>query len=133
MSKTRFDILASAAQTATGQGGQISVAGIKSLGLFVDVTNVSGTLSALYLQGSSDGGTTWYDLLAEASVILTSGSTAATSSTSWGRNINIDAMSSGAVRKIWASYPRCFGDYVRAAWVLSGTSATFSVKGIGEN
>lgn len=133
MSKTRFDILASAAQTATGQGGGISVSGIKNLAIFADITSVSGSLTSLYLQGSSDGNTTWYDLLAEASVCLTSGATAGTSTT-WQRNIGPINMTTGQVMKAMAIY-KVFGDTVRAAWTISGSgpSITFSVKGIGEN
>lgn len=134
MSKTRFDILASAAQTATGQGGGISVSGIKNLALFAEATSVSGSLSTIYLQGSSDGGTTWFDMLAETALNLTSG-TAAGTSTTWVRNILIDVtLGTGNIRKVMATY-RIFGDYVRAAWHISGSgaSSTFYVKGIGEN
>lgn len=131
MSKTRFDILASAAQTATAQSSAVSVAGIKNLALFVDVTTVSASVSAIYLQGSSDGGTSWYDLLAESYCQTTSGVTV--TSGTWSRNIAV-ALTTGDVRKIWADY-KVFGDYIRAAWVLagSGPSMTLSVKGIGEN
>ena len=133
MSKTRFDILASAAQSATGQGGAISVSGIKNLFLAVDVTSVSGSLTAIYLQSSSDGGTTWFDLLCATKCCLTSGSgTTTTGSTV--RNVMSDALTTGNIQKIAATYA-IIGDYVRAAWVISGSgpAVTFSVKGIGEN
>lgn len=132
MSSTRLELLAAAAQTATGQGGGISVSGLRELALVVDVTVVSASLTALYLQSSSDGGTTWFDLLAESFVTTTSSGTATTSST-WARNI-ISNQTTGAVMKCLAQY-KTFGDYVRAAWVIagSGPSCTFSVKGIGKN
>lgn len=133
MSKTRFEILASAAQTATGQGGGISVSGIKALLLCVDVTSVSGSLSSVYLQGSSDGGTTWFDLLAATKCCLTSGSGTTTTGSNI-RNVMSDALTTGNVQKIAATYA-IFGDLVRAGWTISGSgpSCTFSVKGIGEN
>ena len=133
MSKTRFELLASAAQTATGQGSGISVGGIKNLALCVDITSVSGSMTSLYLQASSDGGTTWYDLLSEAYVMFTSGAVAGTSGT-WTRNIVSATLTTGQIQRAQAIY-KVFGDYIRAAWHISGSgpSCTFSVKGIGEN
>src|SRR5258706_5836752 len=61
-----FTLIASAAQTATAQGGSVSVAGIKELIVFATCTaSSSPTALDLYLQSSSDGGTTWYDLTAD--------------------------------------------------------------------
>jgi hypothetical protein len=132
MSSTRLELLASAAQTASAQGGAIAVGNLRELALCVDVTSVSGSLTAVWLQASSDGGTTWYDLLAEAYANSTSSGTATTSGT-WARNV-IANQSTGAVLKSYALY-KTFGDYVRAAWVIagSGPSCTFSVKGVGKN
>jgi len=133
MSKTRFELLASAAQSATGQGSGISVSGIKAMLVCVDVTSVSGSCTAIYMQSSSDGGTTWFDLLAATKCCLTSGSgTTTTGSTV--RNIMSDALTTGNVQKIAATY-NSFGDYVRAAFVISGSgpAVTFSVKAVGEN
>jgi hypothetical protein len=132
MSKTRFDILAAAAQSATGQGGGISVSGIKSMALAIDVTCSTGTLTGIYLQGSSDGGTTWFDMLAATSSWLTSGAGSGTT----GSNIKVLAanLQTGNVAKIWATYS-IMGDYIRAAWGISGAapSVTIGMKGIGEN
>lgn len=133
MSSTRFDLAASAAQTATGQGGAISVGALKEMAIMVDVTTVSGSLTSIYLQSSSDAGTTWFDLLAEAKTCLTSGA-GTTTTGSWVRNVMSDALTTGNVQKIWATY-RGFGDFVRAAWVISGSgpACTFSVKAVGKN
>jgi hypothetical protein len=132
MSKTRFDILASAAQTATGQGGAISVSGIKNLALAVDITCQTGTLTGVYLQGSSDGGTTWFDLLATTSCWLTSG--AGVGTTGGPTKVLAGNLLTGNVAKVWANY-QIIGDYVRAAWGISGAApwVTIGVKGIGEN
>ena len=132
MSSTRLELAASAAQTATGQGGAIAVGNLRELALCVEVTVVSASLTCVYLQSSGDGGTTWYDLLAEAYSNLTSSGTAGTSGT-WTRNV-VANLSTGAIMKAYGIY-KAFGDYVRAAWVIagSGPSCTFSVKGIGKN
>lgn len=132
MSKTRFSILASAIQTATAQGGAISVGGIKNLWCAVDVTSVSGSLTAVYLQGSSDGGTSWFDLLAESYAYLTSSGTGGTSGT-YSRNF-VYNLTTGTVQKAAAVY-RAFPDNIRAAFVIagSGPSCTFSLTGVGEN
>jgi hypothetical protein len=135
MSSTRQEILASAAQTATAQGSGIAVGNLKELGLAVEVTNVSASLSAVYLQGSSDGGTTWYDLLCDSFVNLTSGASTGTTG-SYARNVVAD-LTTGAVQKAFASYGKttAFGDFVRLAWVIagSGPSCTFSARIIGKN
>lgn len=132
MAKTRFDILASAAQTATGQGGGISVSGVKALFLAVDITSVSGSLTSIYLQGSSDGSTTWFDLLSDTFCILTSGAGGGTTG-SFSRNLTAN-LTTGQIMKIAATYSK-FGDYIRAAWTIagSGPSVTMSFKAIGEN
>lgn len=133
MSSTRLELLASAAQTATGQGGGISVAGIRELALCVDITSVSGSLSCIYLQTSSDGGTTWYDILTEAFVHLTTGTGGGTTG-SWARNVGPVNMTTGQIAKAYARFAM-FGDYIRAAWTISGSgpSCTFSVKAIGKS
>lgn len=132
MSSTRFDLLASAAQTATAQGSGISVGNLKEMAICVDVTSVSGSLGAIYLQGSSDGGTTWFDLLCDAFVNLTSGPSSGTTGSN-ARNV-VSSLTTAAIIKAFGKYSN-FGDYVRAAWVISGSgpSCTFSVKAIGKN
>jgi hypothetical protein len=132
MSKTRFEILAAAAQTATGQGGGISVSGIKSMLVAVDITASTGTLTSVYLQGSSDGGTTWFDLLCTSFCIFTSGSGGGTTG-SYSRNLTTN-LATGQIQKIAATYA-VVGDYIRAAWTANGSapSISMSVKAIGEN
>lgn len=142
MSKTRFEIQASAAQVATGNGGGIPVAGIKAMAVYADVTNASGTLT-IFLQSSVDGGTTWFDLMHDGSLALAATAAEGThthpaissgsgTNTGGGRNI---ASSITATGKFYAKYAAAIGDMVRAAWVISGGSPTFtfSVKAIGEN
>lgn len=148
MSKTRFEILASAAQTAVAQGSGIAVSGIKNLLVMVDVTVCSASLS-VWMQGSSDGGTTWADIpfdwcLENAVTTHTEGrhfwpgvnstSTTGNNNVAFEGTRNMIDRASSATRRVMAKYTT-FGDYVRAAWNVSGSGATstFSVKGIGEN
>lgn len=141
MSKVRFDIQTSAAQTATGNGGGTSVSGIKALAVFADVSNASGTLT-LFLQSSSDGGNTWFDLMHDGVLALAATAAEGThshpaissgSGTNTGGARNI-ASSITATGKFYAKYAGAIGDLVRPAWVISGGSPTFtfSVKAIGE-
>lgn len=146
MSKTAFSILASAAQTATAQGGAISVAGIKALAVVVDVTASSGSLS-VFLQSTMDG-TNWSDIpfdlcLQNAPTTVTEGRrliAGVNTTQSTGNNLGdagcrniIDGQVSGA-RRAFARYT-IFGNSIRAAFAISGSGPThtFSVLGIGEN
>jgi len=131
---TRFDLLASAQQSATGNGGAISVSGIKEMVVYVAVTAKSGTTPVLdlWLQGSSDGGTTWFDLTHESS--LTDASSSATEGAVQTNKRDIVPGLSDALGSFSAKYS-IFGDFVRVRWVLSGTGGptyTFSVKAVGK-
>ena len=129
---TRFELLASGAQTATAQGSAISTSGIREMIVYVSCTTSSApTRLDVYLQSSSDGGTTWYDLPAEAQMLTAAAGTDITSTNVVRRNILDNQTCASAVKAV-AKYT-VFGDYVRAAWVISGTSFTFGVKAIGKN
>jgi hypothetical protein len=129
---TRFEILASAAQTATAQGGAISVSGIKELIVYATCTASSApTRLDVYLQSSSDGGTTWYDLPHESEMATASAGTDVTANTNK-RNVLDNVTTCASAVKAVARYTN-FGDQVRAAWVISGTSFTISVKAVGKN
>lgn len=127
-----FQLIAPAAQTATGQGGGVAVAGITEMLVVVNVTAVSGTTPTLsvYLQSSSDGGTTWYDLPHGGSLILSSVAQQGAVEPSGNRNIISGAT---GTLKAAARYV-VFGQYVRAAWAIGGTtpSFTFEVDAIGK-
>ncbi len=132
---TPLALLASAAQTATGQGGAIPAAGIRELVVMVDLTAVSGTNPrlSLYLQSTRDGGTTWFDLPHDGAIVLSSGATEGISEPRGKRNILSDA---SATLKATAQYEGAFGNSIRVAWVISGTGSptfTFQVDGIGKN
>ena len=129
---TRFEVLASATQTATAQGGAISVAGLRELTVYATCTaSTTPTQLDVYLQSSSDGGVTWYDLTAD--VVQTTNTAAAETAAVANQRDVLQAVTTCATAvKAFAKYT-VFGDQVRAAWVLTGTNFTFSVKAVGKN
>lgn len=130
---TRVELLASAAQIATGNGGGIAVGNLKELTVYVDLTAISGTAPLLdvWLQSSSDGGTNWYDMLYEAGSMDAAANAVPGSSSTWSRDVLSGVSATSRATAIYKS----FGDLVRVRWVISGTtpSFTFSVKSIGKS
>jgi len=132
---TRFEILASAAQNATGNGGAISVSGIKELVTYFDCTASSGTGETLdmLLQSSSDGGTNWYDLPYELGQVSDGDGTETATTTNKRDFVELAADVACTGVKSVAKY-QLFGDLVRARWFIAGTtpSYTFSLRAIGK-
>lgn len=129
---TAFDILASAAQTATAQGGAIYIGGIKEMVVYATCTASSApTQLDVYLQSSSDNGVTWYDLTSDV-VQTTNAAAAETAAVANQRDVLQAVTTCASAVKAIGRYTN-FGNYVRAAWVITGTSFTFSVKAIGKN
>lgn len=131
---TRFEIQASGAQTASSNSGGISVAGIREMIVYFDCTASSGTgeVLDLFLQSSSDGGVTWFDLPYEIA-LQTDGDGTETAGTANGRDF-VNMAADEACEDGSAVY-RVFGDQIRARWFIAGTtpSFTFSVKAVGKN
>lgn len=132
MGATRFNLQASGAQATTGQGGAKAVAGVKEIEVSLDVTVVSGGTPVLtvYLQSSRDGGLTFFDILHEGAIILSAVSAAGVKIAAGERNIITDG---AVVLKASARYNN-FGDIIRLAWVIGGTtpSFTFQADAIGK-
>ena len=132
---TRFEILASAEQNATGNGGAISVSGIKELVAYFDCTASSGTGETLdmLLQSSSDGGTNWYDLPYELGQVSDGDGTETAATTNKRDFVELAADVACTGVKSVAKY-QLFGDLVRARWFIAGTtpSYTFSLRAIGK-
>lgn len=136
MSAVNFELLASAAQTASFVGGAIDVAGIKEMEVFVELTAGSGTLTefTLFLEGSSDDGTTWFELVAD-NVLKNTGTAADPTVTSAKRNIITEGGIVTTLTKWIAQYTR-FPDKIRVRVIITPTaspSETFSVKAVGKN
>jgi len=113
---------ASGPQTLSGNGVALSVAQFRSLKWYLGVTAMSGTGNPSLqctLQSSPDGGTTWYDDLPFPGPQL-----AAAAATKGSTTLSIgNATSVGD-----------FGVLVRVAWVITGTtpSFTFSISYVGK-
>jgi hypothetical protein len=131
---TRFEIQTSGAQGASSNSGGTPVSGIREMVVYFDCTASSGTGETLdmWLQGSSDGGTTWFDLPFERSTPADADGTE-TATIANGRDFVNMAADVACVDS--ASVYTVFGDYVRVKWIIAGTtpSYTFSVKAIGKN
>jgi hypothetical protein len=138
MSSVNFELLASAAQTASMVGGIINTAGIKEMEIFVDLTAGSGTLSkfSVFLEGTSDDGTTWFELLYDTSVKNSSGAVPADEPTVTTNKRNIVGESAiVTVATKWTAQYTRFPDNVRVRVIITPTatpSETFSVKGVGK-
>jgi hypothetical protein len=140
MSAIQFDLLASAAQTASGNGATVDVSGIKELLVFVDATATSGTVTEwdVWIESSNDGGTSWFEVLADS--VFKNGGTdpgpageAGTGNQLPMRDI-VNETAGQASSKYVAKYS-VFGNKVRLRWSLAGTtpSQTFSGKAVGKN
>lgn len=141
---TNITLLASAAQTASANGAAVDVSGLRELTVYVNLTAGSGTLTAfsVYLESSDDGGTTWYELLADTVFknALVSAPTAAdpTAIRTDKRNIVDGAVETAiiTVNSHWTATYSKFGNKIRARWIITPTSSpseTFSVKAVGKN
>lgn len=134
MSATRFEMVASAAQTANGNSAQFSIPTVSQALVGVDITAQSGTTPTLtvWLQASDDGGTTWYDVPNDLALVSATTAATGTMSATPRRNIvdTVNIATAGAPQKHVGIYRNLPSDTVRVAWVISGASAnlTFSIS-----
>jgi hypothetical protein len=143
MSSQQYTLLASAAQTASGNGAWIDVDGAKELQVLVDLTAGSGTLSAfsLYLE-SSDDGVASFEILADTvfkNTLVSSPTVAEPTAIRTDKRNIIDGAVETAIIVIptrWTATYRVFGKKVRARWIITPTSSpseTFEVTAVGKN
>lgn len=135
MSTVNFELFPSQAVTASVVGATIDVSGIKEMEVFPRITAGSGTLSALslYLEGSDDGGTTFYELVADT-VLKNTGLAADPTVNSAKRNIITETAIVTSETKWTAQYTR-FPDKVRVRIIITPTAApseTVGVKAVGK-
>ncbi len=106
---SRITLIASAAQTASGDSGSIETGEYTQAFVTLNCTAASGTTPTLnvQLQGSDDGGTTWYNIPNAAFTQLTAAGTGVLQLTN-------------------------FPDFIRAAYTIAGTtpSFTFAIKAV---
>jgi len=130
----RFEMVASAAQISTGNSAAFPVPTMSMLMVAVDITAVSGTTPTMgiYLQVSDDGGTTWFDMPYDLQLTFAAAAADVTAFTAR-RNINGSALAAGTAKYL-AIYKEIPGDTVRLAWVIGGTtpSFTFSASAVGK-
>ena len=134
MPAVRLELLPLGAQTASGSGGWQAVPNASMATVFVNVTANSGTPTlTVFLEGSDDGGTTAYPLIADFGVeTITTGDpdgvAVTTARTAIVNNITTTN------QKCQATYKHLATDFVRARWLIGGTtpSYTFTVKLVGK-
>jgi len=133
----RIAIQASAAQTATGNSGSFNLSTASQLFVGVDITAQSGTTPTLtvWLMGSYDGGTTWFDMPNDLALITATTAATGTMSATSRRNIvdTINIATAGAQKHV-AIYRNVACDKIRANWVISGAGATltFSISAVAK-
>lgn len=129
MSSRRIELLASATQTASGQSAKFAVTTLTMGMVGLDVT-AADTVSdfTAWLEGSDDGGTTWYELVADH-VLPSTGVAAGGTVAANDRDICDGVTAAG---KHAAVYKHLCADYIRLAWTLAGTSVTFSASLVGK-
>lgn len=132
MSIQRFELHPMGAEIATGQGAAIDVKDLKEMAVLFDLTAISGASAEItpWLQGSQDGGSTWFDIVHDAAKLSGAGKAEPSGVASGNRNLGV---SIAAVVKAYARYI-VFPDQVRAAWVIAGTtpSITFGLYIVGK-
>lgn len=128
---TRTEMVASAAFTASGNSAKFQMSTANQLILGVDVTAFSGTTPTLtvWLQVSDDGGTTWYDMPADFTLISATTAATGTMSATAKRNV-VDTLVISVAADYLGVYKHLASDAIRLKWVISGTtpSITFSAS-----
>ena len=122
----RLQFLSAVTLTGSGQTPAFNLSEVKQGALTLNITAASGSTPKLtvWLQESDDGGTTWYDVVADViqkSVTTAAEDAAATSK----RNICTEVDAAGTYR---GHYSNLASDYYRLKYVLSGSSPQFTVS-----
>ena len=127
----RIELVASAVQTASGNSAAFKVDTIKEAMVGVDIT-AGTTVTALdiYLEGSDDGGTTWYELPCDVAM-QTSGTATDNAARTNERDI-VKSKASTTAEKFIGIYRNLAADYVRLRWIFTGTNFTMSASLVGK-
>lgn len=121
----RLQFLSAVTISGSGQTPSFNLSDLKIGAVTVNITSVSGTSPELtiYLQESDDGGTTWYDCVADVVQQTTTAGVEVTASTTK-RNITSSASTAGTYR---ARYDNLSSDYYRIKYVVGGTGPQFTL------
>ncbi len=126
MSATRQEMVASAAQTASGVSSGFSIPTAAQLMIGIDTTTGSSVTDFdLWLQASDDNGTTWYDYPAD--YVLKSSSTGANTPTA-ATLLIVASKNSTTAEQFVGVYKHIASDRIRLKWTFTGTSITFSAS-----
>lgn len=118
------------AKTATGNGATITNVGNKGVQLLINMGAVTGTspTCVIKLQGSVDGGTTWYDVPGATTASLVA--TGVFGITLYpGLPTTAGTTTSGTTAQCNAVLPRTW----RAVWTIGGTTPSFTLTNIQYN
>lgn len=129
MSYRNFELQASAVQTGPSNSGAVSIPAASMLELDVKVTAQTAlTALSIWLEGSNDGETTWFELPADYAY-KNEGSVAAAVAPRQGvRNVVDNESGSGAVAQYTGIYKHIAAEKIRLRWFIAGTNVTFSAK-----
>lgn len=144
MSKIRGNVqtlVASATQSASGNSGPINIVQLGGQGpdsaVFILWLTASSTPTTLdvYLQSSTDGGTTWWDFahFGQLGAVSTGKQVITWSRKAGGAvtaNLNQIAGGDGVIAAGVVINGPIVDNYFRVKWVIAGTSYTFSVLAI---
>lgn len=131
---TRTELVASAVQAASATSAPFSISTASNLMIGVDLTACGGsTVATMWLQGSDDGGVTWYDYPADLVLQGKNAADTGTISAAPGRRNIIDTLTCGSTLTLVpyvAIYKNIATDRVRLKWILSAvtTGITFSAS-----
>jgi hypothetical protein len=128
MSAQRTEIIASSAFTANGNSAAFPIPTAEQLIVGVDVTAQSGTspILTVFLQCSDDGGTTWYDMPVDLTLLSANTAATGTMSATAKRNIVDTLTGAAAVGQFLAVIKAAPTDTLRAKWIISGTTPSFT-------
>jgi len=117
--KSRVILVASSAQTASGNSGAIQPQGFKELLLFLRLTAVAGTTPPLnvYLRSSDHGCTTWFQL----AQLGPSNIAAAPANNPYPSTYTLSFNSAQNGSTGW-------GDTIRLRWVIAGTTPSYTFQ-----
>ena len=126
MSATRSEMVASAAFTASGVSAAFPIPTANHVMVGVDITAASGTpVLDLWLQGSDDGGTTWYDMPFDIALQTSTSATEGTTRSN-DRSIIDNRTSTTVPAQFIALYKSVATDRIRLKWIISGTTPSFT-------
>lgn len=129
MAAKRFEMVSAQAFTLSGNSAPFAVATGVDLDVSVNCTAASGTTPTMhvFLQGSPDGGTTWYDVPCDMA-LTTNAAGANVAAKTTNRNINGDTAISAAGTKCNGRFRGLGYDTIRLAWVIGGTTPSFTFE-----